>query len=197
MTVQTHSVLNLVHMNASNTTNTAVVLRRRRDKSGDYWVLAFRYNKARIAAARAGGGKWHAMLGAWLFPTSAYSYASVKQLFGPETAWDDHTSIADRLPTLMKTGESSLIAFERWLVQKRYSKSTQATYIEAARLFFALLAASRQNGVESAYIGRHQCLQPRLHCCQRVFALVPEPGGECLEALFQDCRRTSALAGCD
>ena len=35
----------------------------------------------------------------------------------------------------MKTGESSLIAFERWLVQKRYSKSTQATYIEAARLF--------------------------------------------------------------
>ena len=135
MTVQTHSVLNLVHMNASNTTNTAVVLRRRRDKSSDYWVLAFRYNKARIAAARAGGGKWHAMLGAWLFPTSAYSYASVKQLFGPETAWDDHTSIADRLPTLMKTGESSLIAFERWLVQKRYSKSTQATYIEAARLF--------------------------------------------------------------
>ena len=135
MTVQAHPVLNLVHMNACNTTNTAVVLRRRRDKSGDYWVLAFRYNKARIAAARAEGGKWHAMLGAWLFPTSAYSYASVKQLFGPETAWDDHTSIADRLPTLMNTGESSLIAFERWLVQKRYSKSTQATYIEAARLF--------------------------------------------------------------
>ena len=128
-------MLNLVHMNASNTTNTAVVLRRRRDKTGDYWVLAFRYDKARISAVKAAGGKWHAMHGVWLFPTNAHSYAAVKQLFGPETAWDDQTSIADRLPPLASNGESSLIAFERWLVQKRYSKSTQTTYIEATRLF--------------------------------------------------------------
>lgn len=122
-------------MNTNNTTNRVVVLNRRRDKSGDFWALAFRYDKLRIAAVKTAGGKWHAKHGVWLFPVSTHSYAFVKQLFGPETVWDDQTSVAHRLPPLESTGEAALATFERWLAQKRYSKSTQTTYTEAVRLF--------------------------------------------------------------
>ncbi|MGF1566441.1 MAG: tyrosine-type recombinase/integrase, partial [Flavobacteriales bacterium] len=122
-------------MNASKTSTSMVVLRRRRDKTGDYWSLAFRYDKARIATVKAAGGKWHAGHGAWLFPVSAYSYEAVKQLFGASTSWDDQSSVADRLPALETTGVAALLTFERWMVQKRYSKSTQTTYLDAARLF--------------------------------------------------------------
>jgi integrase/recombinase XerD len=122
-------------MKIDQTKQTPVLLRRRRYQTGDHWTLAFRYNKDIIAKAKAAGGSWSVEHGLWLIPTSARSYASLKQKFGPDTVWDDRTSVADRLPVLDNSHDKSLQTFKRWLVQKRYSKSTQNTYIEAARLF--------------------------------------------------------------
>ncbi len=135
MVDRARAVLNLTRMNANNTTNTTVVLRKRRDKTGEYWALSFRYDKAKIVAVKTAGGKWHAGHVAWLIPVSAFSYAAVKQLFDSATSWDDQTSVADRLPALEATGVAALLTFERWMVQKRYSKSTQTTYLDASRLF--------------------------------------------------------------
>lgn len=95
-------------MKIDQTKQTSVLLRRRRYQTGDHWTLGFRYNKDAIAKAKAAGGSWSVEHGLSLIPTSARSYASMKQMFGPDTVWDDRTSVAERLPVLENSKDKSL-----------------------------------------------------------------------------------------
>lgn len=106
-----------------------------------WWRLQFPFHQELVSRVRElVGRRWSVELQCWLVPYEGLDEAALQQHFAGlarmERAFDGRPLGGQQLQALSHPQQTALLAFERWMRQKRYSASSIKTYTDALAVFF-------------------------------------------------------------